>query len=106
MLLLMVVMVVLQQIGRIDGQDPRVMPCCWMMMIEQWMMMHVLDRMLEDVVIETRRQLTAVVVVLMTGEFRRVQNVFDAELERPVLLLRLLLLVHLVVMFRSSYRRH
>lgn len=75
-------------------------------MIEQWMMMHVLDRMLEDVVIETRRQLTAGVVVLMTGEFRRIQYVFHAELERPVLLLRLLLMVHLVVMFRSSYRRH
>ncbi len=77
LLLVMVLemLLVMQQIGRIDGQDPRVMPS-WM--VEQRMVvMDVLDRMLEDVVVETRWQLT----VLVAGEFCRVQNVFNAELE-------------------------
>jgi len=96
-LILLVKVLVLQEIGRVDGQDPRVVP--WM--VEQRMVMDVLDRVLEDVVVETRRRMTVV-----PGEFRRVQNVFHAELERPVLLLLLLLLlVRVVVVLRSDRRR-
>ena len=78
LLLRMMMVVVMQEVSRTDGQQPRMLA-----VIEQVMrLLHV-----ENVVVDTRRGRRR-----MSGEFRRIQNVFNAEFQGSLMLLLLALI--------------